>query len=143
MYLMSGIRILIVVFLSSAASWAGEVAWVRDFDTALKQAAEQKKFVVLDMSASWCGYCRKMAREVYPDPEFVEFSRSQVFFRVFADTDPQGKELAIRFRIRGFPTIVILNSQGQEVDRLVGARDKDTLIQGIRDITGRVASSRP
>jgi hypothetical protein len=30
-----------------------QVAWVKTFDEALKQASKEKKFVVLDMSASW------------------------------------------------------------------------------------------
>jgi hypothetical protein len=30
-----------------------QVAWVKDFDAALKQAAKEKKFIVLDISASW------------------------------------------------------------------------------------------
>jgi hypothetical protein len=30
-----------------------QVAWIKNFDTALKQAAKEKKFIVLDVSASW------------------------------------------------------------------------------------------
>lgn len=30
-----------------------QIAWVKDFDAALKQAAREKKFVILDISASW------------------------------------------------------------------------------------------
>jgi hypothetical protein len=30
-----------------------QVAWVRDFNAALRQAAQEKKFLVLDISASW------------------------------------------------------------------------------------------
>jgi hypothetical protein len=30
-----------------------QVAWVKSFDDALKQAAKEKKFIVLDISASW------------------------------------------------------------------------------------------
>ena len=30
-----------------------QVAWVKDFDAALKQAASEKKFIILDISASW------------------------------------------------------------------------------------------
>ena len=30
-----------------------QVDWVKDYDTALKQAAKENKFVVLDISASW------------------------------------------------------------------------------------------
>ncbi len=124
-------------------TFAAEVAWVKDFDAALKQAAEEKKFVILDMSASWCPYCRRMAREVYPDPEFVEFSRSNVFVRLFVDTDPQGPDLDERFEPRGFPTIVILNSRGREVGRLIGLRDKDRLIQEIQTIIRRASAGAP
>ncbi len=135
--------ILMFFLLPPIASFAAEVAWVKDFDVALRQAAEQRKFVVLDMSASWCGFCRRMAREVYPDPKFVEFSRNHVFVRLFIDTDPQGPNLDERFEPRGFPTIVILNSRGQEVGRLVGARDRDRLIQEIQDITSRASAATP
>jgi thiol:disulfide interchange protein len=34
-----------------------QVAWVKDFHAALKQAAREKKFIVLDISASWCPNC--------------------------------------------------------------------------------------
>ena len=36
-----------------AASAAARIAWVKDFDSALKQAAKEKKFIFLDLSASW------------------------------------------------------------------------------------------
>ena len=32
---------------------SAQVAWVKDFNAALKQAAKEKKFIVLDISASW------------------------------------------------------------------------------------------
>jgi thiol:disulfide interchange protein len=135
-------RVSIVILLVSILSCASEVAWIKGLDVALKQAAEEKKFVVLDLSASWCGYCRRMAREVYPDPQFVEFSRSQLFVRLFADTDPQGPDLVTRFKVRGFPTILVLNARGEEVGRLEGARDRDKLIQEIKTITSRSTSTR-
>jgi len=46
------LAILCVIFVAPVFS-AAEMAWVKDFDAALKQAAREKKFVVLDMSASW------------------------------------------------------------------------------------------
>ncbi len=108
-----------------------QVAWVKKYDVALKQAADQKKFLVIDISASWCGYCRKMAREVYPDREFVEFSRAHVFMRLFSDTDAEGRRLARRFNVRGYPTIVVLNIKGEEVGRLVGVRGARKLIRDL------------
>jgi thioredoxin-related protein len=128
-------RLLCAVLLLSTLSFAGEVAWVKNYDDALKQAENQKKYVVLDMSASWCGFCRRMAREVYPSPEFVDYSRKHVFMRLFADTDPRGPELAEKYGVEGFPTILVLDARGKEVGRVVGARPSDQLIRALDQIT--------
>ncbi len=137
---MFAMRLIAGVVLFATMSFAGEVAWVKDYKEALRQASEQKKFVVLDMSASWCGYCRRMAKEVYPDPQFVEFSRGQVYVRLFADTDPQGPDLSEKYQIEGFPTILVLTPKGEEVGRVMGARSRDRLIDEITRITRRASS---
>jgi thioredoxin-related protein len=78
--------------------------------------------------------CRKMTREVYPNAKFIDFSRSQVFMRVFQDTDPEGSRLARKFNINGFPTLIILDSDGNEVDRIVGAMSAEDLIEELKRI---------
>jgi thioredoxin-related protein len=75
-----------------------------------------------------------MTREVYPDKEFIKFSRRQIFMRVFQDTDPLGARLARKFKIDGFPTLIILDSSGHEVDRIVGAMSAQDLIKELESI---------
>lgn len=70
-----------------------------------------------------------MTREVYSNKEFIEFSRSQIFMRIFVDTDPEGERLARRFALEGTPTLIILNSKGREVDRIIGGRRAQDLIR--------------
>jgi thioredoxin-related protein len=86
--------------------------------------------------------CRKMTREVYADSEVIKFSRSQVFMRVFQDTEPEGERLARKFKVRGFPTLIILNSEGQEIDRILGAMSAPDLIEELKLIIGSAKSSR-
>lgn len=75
-----------------------------------------------------------MTREVYSDKDFIEFSRSQIFMRIFIDEDPEGKELAREFAIEALPTLIILDSKGREVDRIVGGRDAPDLIRILKHI---------
>ena len=75
-----------------------------------------------------------MTREVYPDARFIEFSRSQVFLRVFQDTEPEGARLARKFNVRGFPTLIILDSAGNEIDRIMGAMSSEDLIDELKSI---------
>jgi thioredoxin-related protein len=83
-----------------------------------------------------------MTREVYTDKGFIEFARSQVFVRVFEDTQPEGKRLARKYDISGFPTLIILDSRGQEVDRIEGAMRAKDLIQELRLIFKSAKSER-
>jgi len=83
-----------------------------------------------------------MTREVYPDTKFIQFSRSQIFMRVFEDTDPQGARLARKFNIDGFPTLIILDSAGHEVDRIVGALSAQDLIEELESIFQGAKSDR-
>jgi len=78
-----------------------------------------------------------MTREVYSNSEFIEFSRKYVMMRVFQDTDPQGDRLASRYRIEGFPTLLILNSSGREIGRILGFRSAQDLIDEIGEHTAR------
>jgi hypothetical protein len=75
-----------------------------------------------------------MTREVYQNDEFIKFSRSQVFVRVFQDTEAQGNRLAQKYRIPGFPALIILDSSGKEVARILGFRSAPDLIEELKDI---------
>ncbi|MDM7994538.1 MAG: thioredoxin family protein [Acidobacteriota bacterium] len=79
--------------------------------------------------------CRKMAREVYTNPKVIQYSRSMVFMRVFEDTEEEGARLARRFAVRGFPTLIILDSRGQEVDRILGFVDPEELIEALKAVS--------
>lgn len=70
-----------------------------------------------------------MTREVYSNRDFIKFSRSQIFIRMFIDENPEGKEIAREFGIEALPTLIILDSKGREVDRIVGGRDAPDLIR--------------
>ncbi len=83
-----------------------------------------------------------MTREVYSDKKFIEFSRRQVFLRLFTDTDPQGDRLARKFGVRGYPTILILDSSGHEVDRIMGFRSAPDLIEELEEIFRSVSKKR-
>jgi thioredoxin 1 len=82
-----------------------------------------------------------MTREVYTDKELIEFSRNHVFMRVFEDTEAEGARLARKFGIDGFPTLIILDSDGQEVDRIEGALSAPDLIDTLKEIFKSAKSS--
>jgi protein disulfide-isomerase len=112
----------------SPSSLGGE--WIEDFEVAKALGAAQGRHVLLDFTGSdWCGFCIKLDREVFEKPDFKAFSAQNLvlvkldFPRNKAQgqkTKTQNASLQQKFRVEGFPTIVLLDSSGREVKRWSG-----------------------
>jgi len=101
--------------------------WMTDYDAALKQAAAENKYVLVDFSGSdWCGWCIKLDKEVFSKEEFVSYADENLILVLvdFPNSKPQPDEqkaaneaLAKKYGIQGFPTVLILNPKGEVVKR--------------------------
>jgi len=109
---------------------AVELVWQTDLPKALAQAKTEKKLVLLDFTGSdWCAYCKRLHRDVFSTSEFADYAKKNLVLVTvdFPRNTPQPKELKkanealqSKYRVDGFPTLVVLNSAGKEVDRQSG-----------------------
>jgi protein disulfide-isomerase len=121
---------LTVIFLGASFAKAAELAWETDFAKASAAAAQQHKYMLLDFTGSdWCPWCIKMDKEVFNQPQFSDFAGKNLvlvkldFPRRAAQSaaeKSQNEGLAKKFGIEGFPTYILLDSNGKEVRRQVG-----------------------
>lgn len=120
-----GLAALALFGISPASAKPG---WLTDVKQAQAEAKSNKKLLLLDFTGSdWCGWCIRLDREVFSKPEFKEYASKNL---VLLEVDfPRGKELAPaertqneelarRYGIQGFPTIVVLDSEGKKVGEL-------------------------
>lgn len=91
------------------------------FAEVLKLAREKKKPVMVDVFAVWCGPCKFLDKVTFSDPVFTAWAvKNVVPFRVDAEKG-QGRNLVVRYAVASFPTILFLDGNGNEIDRLAGA----------------------
>ena len=116
----------LTVFL--AANAGAEPGWSTDYKRSQQEAKTNHKLVLLNFTGSdWCGWCIKLQREVFSQPEFADYAVKNL---VLVELDfprrkqlsdlirHQNEEMAEQYQIQGFPTIIILNSDGQKVAEL-------------------------
>lgn len=92
----------------------------KPFAEVLRRAKTEGKPVMLDVVASWCGPCRIMDRTTFSDPDVVAWAKKSVVpARVDAEKG-EGRKIFARYQVSSFPTVLFLDGDGNEIDRLVG-----------------------
>ena len=118
--------LLLILGLASLPTRADELAqWFTDANAAQAKAKQENKSVLLDFTGSdWCGWCMKLKREVFDQPEFAEFARENLVLvevdfprhTQLDDAQRQANErLAETYHITGYPTIILLDADGRQV----------------------------
>ena len=118
-------------YLWAVLAWLGGAMisygglWTENFDEALAQAKESKKFVLVNFSGSdWCGWCKKLDREMFSKKEFKDFAKSNLVCVLldFPRQKPQSKKqkeanqaLMEKYAVQGFPTVLLFSPQGDMV----------------------------
>jgi thioredoxin-related protein len=88
-------------------------------DQALVKAQKNKQLVLIDFTARWCPGCVRFKNEVFPTNEFKNLTKNVV--KVEMDVDLfENFSVDQKFDIPGIPTLVVVNAEGQEIDRIVG-----------------------
>ena len=124
------LAVLAVSLLANASMALAAAGWSNNYPTALAQAkAENKPMLVNFTGSDWCGWCIKLKNDVFSTPAFKKFAQNEV---VLMEADfPQGHQLPqavqeqndalqARYRVEGFPTLVLVDPNGKEIDRNVG-----------------------
>ena len=122
------VYIIVALFTFAAIHlYAGESLWHENIEKAGAEAKESDKPMLLNFSGSdWCIWCKKLNKEVLSKSAFESYAKNNlvlvnVDFPQFTsqndDVKKQNQKLAQTYQVRGFPTVVLLSSDGEEIGR--------------------------
>ena len=103
--------------LSSPVQGEG-IRWQTNLKQAARQAQAEEKSMLLQIGASWCGFCHKMEKETYKDPKVVKHVNS-CFIPIQVDADVS-TELVEAIGVSGLPTTVIITPQLKILKKISG-----------------------
>lgn len=113
-----------------AAATSTASTWSTDYKKAQNEARASHKLVLINFTGSdWCGYCIQLDRAILSQPQFKDYAnRNLILLEIdFPRRKPQSvevrkqnQELAERYQVEGFPTLVVLDGEGKTLWRYDG-----------------------
>jgi thioredoxin-related protein len=108
----------------------GEGLEWRGFSEALSVARLSNKKVLVDVYTTWCGWCKKMDRDVYGDTAIKSYLEQHFILakldaesakkHTFDTTSITERQIAGSFGVTGYPTTIFLNEAGQKITVVPG-----------------------
>lgn len=126
-----------------ACGFAEPVAW-RGWNDGLATASGAGKPVIVDVYTDWCGWCKRMDRDVYARAEVSSYLNQHfVMVRLNAESNERvtyaGHTMAARalaggFQVTGYPTTIFLRPDGEHLVNVPGYLPLDKFMKLVRFI---------
>jgi thioredoxin 1 len=98
-------------------------------EKAKAEALENGQLIFIDAHTSWCGPCKKMAATSFKNTEVGElFNEKFINLKIDCEADTDGPEIARMYKVKAYPTLLIIDGTGKLIKQVVGFKDEDQLI---------------
>ncbi len=109
------------------------------WDEALQKSKKEKKIIFLDVYATWCGPCKRLAAITFPDAEVGNYYNKN-FINVRLDGEKgEGRTLAQRYGVKAYPSLLFIDHNGQVVLSTAGFRDPQKFIELGQSVTEKIS----
>ena len=135
--LFSGVQTQAFPGKDDAAKAHGPIAWTESLPNAMKSASKDKKVIMVDFWATWCGPCKQMLATTYKDKAVVE--KAKQFVPVLVDVDKQGA-LAKKYGVEAIPTVIFLDGKGNVLGKSTGYVPSGDFLKLMTEAKGKLKS---
>ena len=101
------------------------IQWVNSFDEGLKIAKTRNCPLMVDFSAEWCGWCRKLDEDTWTNKDVILLAQRFVCVKIDCDTD---RQTPARYGVRPLPTILFINTNAKIIHQVIGYKNSEDMI---------------
>ena len=123
--------LFLVVFSTALSAQEVGIKFSKDslLSDALSQAKKEGKLVFIDCYTTWCGPCKHLAKEIFPQREVGDFYNSHFINLSFDMEKGEGLKIQRKYAVKAYPTLLFLNAEGETVHVGLGSMPASAFIE--------------
>ncbi len=134
--------LLLTFFLASEINAQGIEFFHGTWDEALAKAKEEEKPIFVDCYTTWCGPCKRMAKNVFTQAHVGEmFNGSYINVKLDMETK-EGRKFGSKYPVSAYPTLYFIDATGEVLHKVKGGQQADPLVQMAKFVLGKVDYSQ-
>ena len=121
---------LVILMTSVSSKPSGGIDFQKiDLTEAKAQAIKTGKYVFIDCYTDWCGPCKRMAATSFMEDRVADvYNKQFINIKIEMEKDKDGPETAMMYKIKAYPTLLIIDGKGNLVKQAIGMQSADGLI---------------
>ncbi len=132
------VALLSIFIMTSLAKRGGDkgIKFIQlNLEKAKIESIKTGKLIFIDCYTDWCGPCKRMAATSFKDEKVGKaFNDKFINLKIEMEKNPDGRELAMKYRINAYPTLLIINGEGKLIKKVIGMQSVDGLLHLARSV---------
>lgn len=121
--------IVILIFLPIILNAQDSLQWTKTFPDAIDKAKTGYKIIMLNFSSEGCIWCTKLYDTTFRDSNVISFLNENIIPTAINSSLQENKSITNYYKVRGFPTIIFVNPDSSEIDRIIGYLPSEEFIK--------------
>ncbi len=126
--------LLLSSFATQQESTGGLIFYPGTWQEAREKAGREHKLIFLDISTSWCGWCKKMRQTTYADKKVGAYFNDAFICMELDGESGDGKRLVQKFGATGFPAIYLIDKNENPLLSSEGYHPPEDLMHLVKSV---------
>lgn len=110
----------ILLYTISCSKAYSEIKWEKDLASAIKKAKSKNVPIMIDVYTDWCTWCEELDKNTYANKKVSDMAKKMVSVKLNPETSKEGERIAEQYGVKGYPTILFINSDGIMLEQVGG-----------------------
>ena len=112
--------LIVIAFTISCNDSYAAIKWEKDLASAVKKAKDKDLPIMIDVYTDWCSWCKELDQNTYANKEVIDAAKKMVSVKLNPETSKEGADIAQKYGVQGFPTILFISHDGFVLENVGG-----------------------